>query len=254
MDIFQALLLGLIQGLTEFLPVSSSGHLAVLQNFFGEVNVGFDVVVHFATLFSIFVFFFKDIVAIARDLFLWKTESRNFKFAWFVIFATIPIVLVGWFFRDVIYGLFSSLFFVSIGFFISGMFLLTASFAKPVGKLKLKSAFFVGLAQALALIPGISRSGSTVSTGILSGVKRDEAIKFSFILAIPALIGASILNFPDMKNISLSIFVVGFLTAFLSGLLAIFVFLRYLKLKQFRWLAIYCFVMATLSLVLWQVL
>jgi len=254
MNIFEAFILGVIQGLTEFLPVSSSGHLALLQNFFGEVNVGFDVVVHFATLMAIIVFFSKDILTVVKDFFSWDTKSENFKLGCYVIVASIPIAVVGWFFRYFIYGFFSDLYAVALGFLVSGMFLFVASFAKPKGTLKFKNSFLIGLVQALALFPGISRSGTTISTGVLFGIKREKAIRFSFLLAIPALIGANILNFPDARDITFRIFIVGFLTAFFASLFAIFVFMKYVKIKNFRYFALYCWLLAVLTFVLILVL
>lgn len=254
MNILQALILGIVQGLTEFLPVSSSGHLVLLQNFFGEIHVGFDVVVHMATLLAILVYFYKDIIEISRDFFSWKTNSVNFKIGWYILLASIPVAFVGWFYKMSVYSFFYDLRVLVMGFFITGMFLFTASFVKPNKKINSKNAFLIGLAQAISLVPGISRSGSTVSTGILSGIKREEAVRFSFLLAIPALIGASFLNIGDMRTLPWNIFVSGFFTAFFSGLFAIFIFVKHLKLKRFRWFAFYCWFMAIVSFILWQVL
>lgn len=248
MNNLEALSLGIIQGLTEFLPVSSSGHLALLQNYFKEVNVGFDIIIHFATLLAIFVFFYKDILIILKDVFSWNTKSNNFKFGWFVVFATIPIGLVGFFLKDIIYNIFSNLYFVALGFFISGMFLFVASFSNKKSKLTGKNSFIIGLSQALALVPGISRSGSTVSTGVILGIERKEAIKFSFLLGIPAMIGANILNFTDIKVVEVMPFSIGFIAAFISGLLAINLFFRYVKIKNFKWFAVYCWILGILTL------
>jgi len=249
MNIIQALILGIIQGLTEFLPVSSSGHLALIQNFFGDVNVSFDVVLHFATLLAIIVFFFKDILMLIKGFFGFNWKDENFRLAIYIIIASIPIAIIGYLFRYVIYGFFNSLYIVSLGFFISGMFLFTASFAKSRNKFNIKNTFVIGLAQALALIPGISRSGSTVSSGMLLGIEREKAIRFSFLLAIPAMIGAGILNFTDIKVFE-PVFVVGFIAAFVFGLLGIFIFVKYLRLRNFKYFAFYCWLLTIISLVL----
>ena len=248
MNIIQALILGIVQGLTEFLPVSSSGHLALLQNYFGEVNVGFDVVLHFATLLAVLVFFFKDILELIKGFFSFDWNNEKFRFAIYILLATIPIALVGYFMKDIIYNIFSNLYVVSLGFFISGMFLFTASFSKKKENLNLKNSFIIGLAQCLALVPGISRSGSTVSIGILQGIDREKAIRFSFLLAIPAMIGANILNFTDIKTIEVLPFVVGFVFAFIFGLFAIFIFVKWLKLERFRYFAYYCWLLSLLTL------
>ena len=250
MNIINALVLGIIQGITEFLPISSSGHLALIQNYIGEVNVGFDVVLHLATLLAIFVYFYKDLGLMIKDLFLWNKKSENFKMIWYIIFATIPIAVIGWFFRYFVYSLFENLYVVALGFFISGMFLFVASFSRAKNKLKLGNSFVIGISQAIALIPGISRSGSTVSTGMLQGIEREKAIKFSFLLAIPAMIGANILNFTDIKVVETWPFLVGFITAFLFGLFAINVFMKWLKIKRFKWFAYYCWLMAMVALII----
>jgi undecaprenyl-diphosphatase len=248
MNILQAIVLGIIQGLTEFIPVSSSGHLALFQNYIGEIHVGFDVIVHGATLLAILVFFFSDILGIIKDFFTWNKKSENFKLVWYLLIATMPIVVIGWFGKYWIYSYFSNLYVVAMGFFMSGMFLFVASFTKPTGNPKTSNSFLVGLSQALALVPGITRSGSTVSTGILSGVKREKAVRFSFLLAIPAILGALILNLQDMATISIDVAIIGFISAFFAGLFGIFVFVKWLKLKRFRWFAFYCWLLALITL------
>ncbi len=247
MDIVQAILLGLIQGVTEFLPVSSSGHLALLHDFFGEINVGFDVLIHLATLLSIIIYFSKDLVLIAKDFFSFKTDSQNFRLVIYLVFASIPIAILGFFFRNLIDNIFANLLIVSFGFFISGMFLFTAGFSHNNKKINALSGFVVGLSQALAIIPGVSRSGATVSTGVLLGVERKNAIRFSFLLAIPAIIGANLLKINEILNLNFGIALTGFIAAFIAGFISIFVFIRYIKLENFKWLAFYCFVLAVIS-------
>jgi len=248
MDILQALILGIVQGLTEFLPVSSSGHLALLQNYFNEVNVGFDVMLHLATLLAILVFFSKDILDLIKGFFTFNWKDERFRTVIYILLATIPIAFVGYYGKDMIYNIFSNLYVVSLGFFISGMFLFTASFVKKKKKMNLSNSFVIGLSQALALVPGISRSGATVSTGVLQGIEREKAIKFSFILAIPAMIGANILNFTDIGVIEVIPFSIGFIAAFVSGLFAIFIFMKWLNLSRFRYFAYYCWILALLTL------
>jgi undecaprenyl-diphosphatase len=252
MDLVHAFILGVIQGLTEFLPVSSSGHLALVQNSIGNVDVSFDVVLHFATLLAILFYFYKDLALIIKDFFTWKTKTENFKLAWILVLASVPIALIGFFARKFIYGLFGNLWIIAIGFFISGMFLFTASFIKPQikknkrkdGMVGWKKGLIIGCAQALAVVPGISRSGSTVSSGLLLGIERKKAIRFSFLLAIPAMIGANILNLSDLVIIEPSSFIIGFIAAFFAGLFAIFIFIQYLNLKRFRYFAYYCWAIA----------
>jgi len=253
MEIFQSIILGIVQGLTEFLPVSSSGHLALLQNYFGEVNVGFDILLHLATLLAVICYFFKDIKDILIDFFTLKTKSENFKLAIYLIIATIPAGIAGILLGDVIKESFSSLLVVGIGFFISGMFLLSAAYAnvKKNKEITLTESIFIGLSQALAVLPGVSRSGSTTSTGILFGLTREKAVKFSFLLAIPIILGASVLEFNNLAGLDLMSAVSGFVFAFVSGFLAIFMFLRKVNIKSFKWFSLYCFILGALSLVLY---
>ena len=252
MNIIQALILGIIQGITEFLPVSSSGHLALIQNLIGEVNVSFDVILHMATLLAVLVYFSKDIWNLIKGFFSFSWKDERFRTCIYIIIASIPIALIGYGFRYFIYSLFNNLYVVSLGFFISGMFLFTASFvSKRNKKFNLRNTFVIGLAQVLALVPGISRSGSTVSTGMLQGMDREKAIRFSFLLAIPAMIGAVLVNFTDIKPGTVEIlpFVIGFIFAFVFGLFAINLFMKWLKIKRFRYFAYYCWILALISLI-----
>jgi len=236
------IILAIVQGITEFLPVSSSGHLALLQNYFGEVNLSLDIILHFATLLSILVYFRKDIISILQDFLTLKTKSENFKLAIFIIIATIPAGIAGFFFREIIEKTFSNLGLIALGFVISGMFLFTASLKKGDKPLNIKNTFIIGLAQALALTPGISRSGSTVSAGMLLGIKREKAIRFSFLLAIPAIIGATILGADNLIfNYSL---IIPFALCFLVGLGSIHIFLKQIKTSNFKILAYYCWILA----------
>jgi len=247
----QALFLGIIQGLTEFLPISSSGHLALLHNFFQEQSLAFDISIHFATLLAIVTFFIKDIINIIKDFFTLKIKSDNFKLVIYLILASIPAGIIGFLINAHIESIFSNLYAVSLGFFVSGFFLLSASFVKKKNKkLNIKNTFLIGISQALAIFPGISRSGTTVSTGLLSGIKRENSIKFSFLLAIPAILGANLLKISEIASLNLSILAIGFISAFFSGLLAIFIFIKYLKISNLKYLAIYCLLLAILSLFL----
>ncbi len=237
-------ILGLVQGLTEFLPVSSSGHLAILQHYFGNVDVNFDIFMHLATLLAVLAYFFKDILLIARDFITLKTKSENFKFAVYLIVASIPAAIVGFLLKDKIDAIFTNLLFVGAGFVVSGIFLFAASFTKKNRPLNLKNTFVVGLAQALAIFPGVSRSGSTTSTGMLFGVGKEKAIRFSFLLSVPAIAGASILRV-DQLTFSLPI-LIPFVIAFLAGLFGIHIFLKKITAKNMKYFAYYCWLVALL--------
>ena len=248
MNIIEGLLLGVLQGFTEFLPVSSSGHLALFQNIFSNIDISFDIMVHLATLLAVLIFFFGDIMIIIRDVLMWDKKSENFWMFWYLIIATIPAGLAGFFLRNVVQSIFSNLLFVGFGFIISGLFLFSASFVKHRNNLNIKNSLIVGIAQALAILPGLSRSGSTVSTGVLLGVEREKAIKFSFLMSIPVIIGASIL---EIGKISFSWpFFAGFAAAFISGFIGIFIFVKHIRIKNFRWFAYYCWLLAIVCFLL----
>lgn len=253
MEIIQSIILGIIQGLTEFLPVSSSGHLALLQNYFGEVNVSFDILLHVATLLAVIFYFFRDIAALIRGFFSFSWKNENFRIAIYLAIATIPAGIAGYFLSGFIDEVFSSLLIVGIGFFISGIFLLAAgrAYVKKNKEVTLNESIFVGLAQALAIIPGISRSGSTTSTGILFGLTREKAVKFSFLLSVPIILGAIIMESANFSALDLISAAIGFICAFAFGIFAIFVFLKRVSLRNFRWFSLYCFILGVLSLVLY---
>ena len=253
MELLQSIILGIVQGLTEFLPVSSSGHLALLQNVFGDVNVSFDIVLHFATLLAVIVYFFEDIVQLITGFFSFSWKNDNFRICVYLIIGTIPAAFLGFIFRKIITASFSSLFVLGIGFFISGMFLLSASFynSRKESEMSVGKTVLIGFSQALSILPGISRSGSTSSTGVLLGIPRDKAIRFSFLLSIPIIIGASLVNFSSLAGLDFTNSVFGFVFAFMAGLFSIFLFLNKVNLKNFRWFAFYCFFMGILSLVLY---
>jgi undecaprenyl-diphosphatase len=250
MDLLQAILLGIMQGITEFLPISSDGHLALMQNYFGEINVGFDIILHFATLLAIIAFFWKDIIIILRDFFSLKYGSENFKIALFIIIGSIPAAIFGFLLVGKIENIFSNLLITAMGFFITGTFLMLASYIKKIGgKLNYSNSFIIGIAQALAILPGLSRSGATVSTGLLFGLDKEKAIKFSFLLSIPAILGANILSIGRISALDIGLIVPGFLSAFIFGLFAIFIFIKYLKINNLKYFAFYCWMLAILCLI-----
>lgn len=249
MEILIQIILAIIQGITEFLPISSSGHLALIQNYFGNVDVNLDIFLHLATLLSLLVFFSKDILNLIRGFFTFNKRNEEFRLAIFIIMASIPAAIFGFLIAPHIEKVFSNLYLVAFGFVITGLFLFNASLKKEDNKkLNLKNTFLIGLIQALAILPGISRSGSTVSTGILSGIKKEKAVRFSFLLAIPAIIGATILNLEDI-NFSPQL-LLPFIICFLTGLASIHLFLKKITLKNFKYFAFYCWLLAILIFVL----
>lgn len=250
MDFLDSLLLGIIQGLTEFLPVSSSGHLELGKALLGDNSMPkesmiFTVVLHFATALSTIVVFRKDILEIIRELlkFEWNT---NTQFIFKIIISMIPAALIGVFFETELESLFSkNIVLVGAMLIITGLLLLLADRAKDTTKnVNFKNAFVVGVAQAIAILPGISRSGATISTAVLLGIDKTKAARFSFLMVIPLIFGkifkdifSGELTYESTQFSSLS---VGFLAAFISGFLACTWMIKLVKNSQLNYFAYYC--------------
>ena len=252
MSWLEALILGIIQGLTEYLPVSSSGHLAIGSALFGiegEENLAFTITVHVATVFSTLVILWKEIDWIFRGLFKFQMNAET-RYVINILVSMIPIGIVGLFFKDTVEEIFGS------GLLIVGcMLLLTATlltfsyYAKPRQKenISIKDAFIIGLAQACAVMPGLSRSGTTIATGLLLGNNKEKLAQFSFLMVIPPILGEALLDIlkalngeevaGDIPTISL---VVGFLAAFVSGCLACKWMINIVKKGKLIYFAIYC--------------
>jgi undecaprenyl-diphosphatase len=244
MNMFWSGVLGILQGLTEFLPVSSSGHLVLVQSLipgFSQPGILLDVVLHFGTLLAVLVFFWKDLFKL------------SFRYYLYLGLATIPAVIVGFLIKDKVDILFSSVRLVGISLMVTGVINLLTHKSKIGEKtLSFKNTFLVGIAQAVAIIPGISRSGSTIFAGVKQGVSPKEAARFSFLLSVPAIVGANILEILSLGQVEVEIpvYLVGFIFAFLAGLLAIKLVIRFLEKKKFLVFSIYCFVIGALSFLL----
>lgn len=245
MNAFTAAILGTIQGLTEFLPVSSSGHLVLAQNLipgFSQPGILFDVVLHFGTLFAVLIFFKDRIFKLSK------------KYIGFLIVGTIPAVLVGLLFKNRVEALFVGGKIVGIELIISGLInLWIDKISAKDESLDNKKSWWIGIAQAVAIIPGISRSGATIFAGVKQGVDPKEAAEFSFILSVPAILGANLLEFLGRGiggEANLAYYSLGFVAAFLSGLLAIKVVFDFLKKKRFEIFAYYCFIIGVLAIIL----
>jgi undecaprenyl-diphosphatase len=238
------LFLGIIQGLTEFLPISSSGHLVILKHWMNlqEEGVVMEVTLHFATLLAIIIFFRKKILE-------YFTKE---KFPLIVI-GTLPIAIIGVLFKNEIQSLFSNYLLVITTLSLTGIILFLSKNSKEnKDKLDLKMAFFIGFAQAVALTPGISRSGITVASALLLGLKRKKAFEFSFILAIPALLGAFIINLPEVCGTKIGTLnlIMGGIPAFFSGLLALWIFYKTVRNKDLYLFSYYLWLAAAVSLLL----
>lgn len=249
----EALLLGLIQGLTEFLPVSSSGHLeigAALLKTESEDHLLFTVVVHLATALATILVFKEDIKTIVIEIFKFQWNEST-KFATLIFISMIPVFIVGIFFKDTIASLFSGkITLVGAMLLFTGLFLFFAHYKKSKGaNMGPLSAFVVGLAQAFAVLPGISRSGATISTALLLGVDREKAARFSFLMVLPPIIGASLLQLkdyvenPDLHQMEALPLIIGFLAAFVSGFIACKWMLQIVKKGKLTYFGGYCLVL-----------
>ena len=263
MSWLEALVLGILQGLTEYLPVSSSGHLAIGSALFGingEENLTFTIVVHIATVLSTLVILWKEIAWIVKGLFKFKLNDET-RYVINIIISMIPIGIVGVFFKDDVEEIFGSgLTIVGIMLLLTAALLAFSYYAKPRVKqnISLRDAFIIGIAQACAVMPGLSRSGSTIATGLLLGNSKQSLAQFSFIMVIPPILGEALLD--GMKivkdasaaeaEISTLALAVGFLAAFLSGCAACKWMISIVRRGKLIWFALYCAIVGIITLVL----
>lgn len=256
---FEALILGLVQGLTEFLPVSSSGHLEigkVLLNVELKKDLTFTILVHFATVLSTIVVFRKDIRNLATKFFAfqWNQETRYISK---ILVSMIPVGIVGVFFREDVEALFSgNLVLVGSALLVTAILLISTQLVKAgTKKIPFADAFLMGIAQAMATIPGISRSGATISAGLLLKNERSEVARFSFLMVLLPIIGATILDLFSMSastergGVETGSLIIGFVAAFLSGYLACSWMIRLVKKGNLYWFAIYCALVGLISII-----
>jgi undecaprenyl-diphosphatase len=250
-EIFQALILGIIQGLTEYLPVSSSGHLAIGGTLFGlngEENLNFTIVVHAATVLSTIVVLWKEIVNLSQGLFKFQWNKET-SYVSKILISMIPAGIVGVFFKDYVEAIFGSgLLLVGCMLLLTAALLLFSYYVKPSKKstISFRDAFIIGIAQAAAVLPGLSRSGTTISTGLLLGKKKSSIAQFSFLMVIIPVLGEAILDlikgdFATSGISPLALFV-GFLAAFISGMIACKWMLNLVKKGKLIYFAYYCIV------------
>ena len=261
MDWLQALALGIVQGLTEYLPVSSSGHLAIGSYLFGidgEENLAFTVLVHVATVMSTFVVLWKEIDWILKGLFKFKMNDET-KYFLNIVVSMIPIGIVGVFFKDTVEDIFGSgLLIVGCCLLLTAVLLTFSYYSKPRQRehISLKDAFIIGLAQACAVLPGLSRSGSTIATGLLLGNKKEKMAQFSFLMVIPPILGEALLDVlkaakgeEAFGDISVLPLVVGFIAAFVSGCLACKWMINIVKNGKLIYFGIYCAIAGAVTIV-----
>lgn len=260
MSYLEAIILGIIQGLTEFLPVSSSGHLELVKSIFGdslvpEESLTFTVVLHFATALSTLVIFRKDILDIFKGLFQFKWNEET-QFAVKIIISMIPAVTAGLLFEEQFEAFFSGqILLVGFMLIITSLLLLFADRAKnTTKKVSFFHSFVIGVSQALAILPGISRSGATIATSVLLGVDRTKAARFSFLMVVPLIFGkickdllSGSINF---QGDQVATFSVGFIAAFLAGLFACKWMIAIVQKSKLSYFSLYCFIIGVLAIAL----
>jgi undecaprenyl-diphosphatase len=254
MSYFDAVILGIVQGLTEFLPISSSGHLVLSEHLLHAKMPGvvFELTLHVGTLLAVLVYFRRRVVQLILAIFNQsKTESRST--IWYLIIGTIPAVIVGVLLNNIIEEAFVSPTLTSVMLVVTGLFLLATSLVRPGEKeIKSPNALLIGVAQALAIFPGISRSGSTISMGLFAGVKPMVAAEFSFLLSIPVIIGAVVFKSRDIIAVDTGLlghYIVGAVMSFVFGLLAVHFLLNMIKKGRFKYFGIYCLLVGMFGIV-----
>ncbi|MBU4443638.1 MAG: undecaprenyl-diphosphate phosphatase [Candidatus Marinimicrobia bacterium] len=266
MGYIDAIILGIVQGLTEFLPISSSGHLVIFQHLLGisSENIAFEVIVHFGTLLSVVAVYYIDIRNMIVSFFSGVTRNNiigtyqndpYFQLSIFVIIGTIPAVIAGLFLKDFFVSVFHNVRLVGITLLVTGGIILSTRLIRPVKKqLSIGSSFLIGIAQSIAILPGISRSGFTISSALIMGVSRENAARFSFLLAVPAILGATLLHIieltsSEISGIGFGTLFTGFIFSFVVGYIAIRFLLSILKSGKFGWFAPYCFLAGLIVLI-----
>lgn len=257
--VLEAIVLGIVQGLTEFLPVSSSGHLEIAKFLLGDAAVGNEsllmtVSLHFATALSTVFVFRKDILELFQNVFVKRGQEQR-KYILLIVLSMIPAVLVGLLLESEIEALFvQNLLLVGLMLFVTGVLLFVADKKKETTrKHSVSSAIIVGLAQAIAILPGISRSGSTIATSVILGIDKEKAAKFSFLMVLPLIFGAMAKDllegdFSEGK-VNYTALIAGFVTAFVVGILACRWMIKIVKNSKLKYFAYYCFLIAIIAIV-----
>ncbi len=251
MSFIQIVLLGIIQGLTEFFPVSSSGHLVIFQNLFGmkEPQIFVDVMLHVGTLISLVVYLRKELSSLAKGLWLFMKKPKLYytdpriKLLFALIVASIPTMIIGYFFSDFFESLFGSLRMVGLALLLTGCYLFLTKFAKEKQRNFLGHPFIIGLLQSAAIVPGFSRSGFTIGGAMFLGWKREEAARFSFLLSLPVIFGAALFQFSKIDSGSQPwpIIITGVAVSALFGYLALASLVSVINRGKFYVISYYCF-------------
>jgi len=255
--VFEVIILGIIQGVAEFLPISSSAHLLIFRDVFGigrdiigsDIDLAFDIALHFGTLCAIGVYFFKDFLKMFISGFTKGVKEKEGRMLWYIVAATIPAAIVGVLFEDIIDSFFRKQFIlIALALIFMGILIYYADKKMPskknLDKMTIKDALLVGCSQVFALIPGFSRSGTTIAASRVLKINKEDAAKFSFYLSAPVVLGSVVLTLLEDGMITLIganiwIFIVGVLVSFVSGLLCISFLLKYLRKNDFKLFMLY---------------
>ena len=252
MTIIDGIILGIIQGVTEFLPISSSGHLVIAQELLGIEQPGnqFEILVHLGTLASIIVIFFDDI----RFLFLLINKRRTQRFISYIIIGTVPAVFLGLGLKDTLESLFENIYYVGCALMFTGIILFSSKyFIRRDKDNSYYKSLLIGIAQALAIIPGISRSGMTISCALFLGLSAKESARYSFLLAIPVIFGAGLLMALDIHDglqIEISVAIAGLISSFIIGIISLKWLLQLIQEGKFHYFGVYCFFVGIISIFL----
>lgn len=258
MDILQTLILAIIQGITEWLPISSSGHLAIAEKYFGKSPLTFDIALHVGTIFVVLITFRKDVIDILKAFFQRDFESEEGKLALFIIVGSIPTAIIGFLllYFDMIETLRSNLFIIGSALLVTGIFLYASKYVKNGKELGYLDSLLIGIAQGVATIPGISRSGFTISTGLLRKGKREKVFKYSFLLSIPAVLGAMAATIVKehegltMGSLDFGLTVLGATISFVIGYMTLKLLQKIFMKKKFHLFACYCWIIGLTTILL----
>lgn len=267
MNILSVIILGIVQGIAEFLPISSSAHLIIFRDIFGigsgmsqNIEIAFDVALHLGTLLAIALYFFNDFITMIKKGLTKGVKDDEGKILWYLIIATIPAAVAGVLFEDVITNIIRNNYYViAIALAVMGIIIYLADKysreTKDIKKLSLKDSFLIGCSQVFALIPGFSRSGTTIAAARTLGVKREAAAKFSFFLSAPVICGAVVLQLIDKSTWAIisanaQIFIIGIIISFVIGLICIKYLLKYLQNHNFKIFMIYRVIIAIVVILL----
>jgi len=249
MDIFQAIILGVVQGITEWLPISSKSHLIIIQQLFGLVQPAiFDLILHIGSLIVVLFVFWKDIWKLIKGVF--TGDKKSLKYFLYLIIASIPVAIIGFVFKTQIEAALSNMYILGFGFLFTALILFCSKFTFVKKKsLNVWNSLIIGISQVLSVLPGISRSGTTISTGMILGVEKKEVAKFSFLMFIPAILGATLLEIGSINTITnIPAMIIGTIFAMITGYVAIKVLMNIIEKNKFWYFSIYCFILGIIVL------